>query len=45
MEHDQVEAWAKNQAYISLGNLMTICAQGASIAVSMEVLSAQVDEL
>jgi nitroreductase len=46
MEHDQVEAWAKNQAYISLGNLMTICAQERIDSCPMEgFIPAQVDEL
>lgn len=27
MTHDQIEVWAKNQAYIILGNLMNTCAQ------------------
>jgi nitroreductase len=46
MEHDQVEAWAKNQAYISLGNLMTICAQERIDSCPMEgFIPEKVDEL
>ena len=46
MEHQEVEAWARNQAYISLGNLMTVCAQERIDSCPMEgFLPEKVDEL
>ncbi len=46
MQLEEVEAWAKNQAYIALGNLMTICADQRIDSCPMEGFNpAQVDEL
>ncbi|WP_194850719.1 NAD(P)H-dependent oxidoreductase [Nonlabens antarcticus] len=46
MQHDQVEAWAKNQAYISLGNLLTVCANQRIDSCPMEGFNPEkVDEL
>ncbi|BAO54086.1 NAD(P)H-dependent oxidoreductase [Nonlabens marinus] len=46
MPHQEVEAWARNQAYISLGNLMTVCAQERIDSCPMEgFLPKKVDEL
>ncbi len=46
MEHQEVEAWARNQAYISLGNLMAVCAQERIDSCPMEgFIPEKVDEL
>lgn len=43
---EEVEQWAKNQAYIALGNLMTVCAQERIDSCPMEgFIPAQIDEL
>ncbi|WP_438962619.1 NAD(P)H-dependent oxidoreductase [Nonlabens sp.] len=43
---EEVEQWAKNQAYIILGNLMTVCAQERIDSCPMEgFIPAQIDEL
>ncbi|PQJ30609.1 NAD(P)H-dependent oxidoreductase [Nonlabens arenilitoris] len=43
---EEVEQWAKNQAYIALGNLMTVCAQERIDSCPMEgFLPKQIDEL
>ncbi|MGJ8684051.1 MAG: NAD(P)H-dependent oxidoreductase [Nonlabens sp.] len=45
-EVEEVAHWAKNQAYIALGNLMTICAQERIDCCPMEgFISSQIDEL
>ncbi|WOI21504.1 NAD(P)H-dependent oxidoreductase [Nonlabens ulvanivorans] len=42
----EVEQWSKNQAYIALGNLMTVCAQERIDSCPMEgFLPEQIDEL
>ncbi|GAK91322.1 oxygen-insensitive NAD(P)H nitroreductase [Nonlabens ulvanivorans] len=45
-QQDEVDQWSKNQAYISLGNLMTVCAQERIDSCPMEgFLPDQIDEL
>ncbi|EAS19288.1 nitroreductase [Flavobacteria bacterium BBFL7] len=45
-KRDEVEQWSKNQAYIILGNLMTVCAQERIDSCPMEgFLPKQIDEL
>lgn len=46
MQREEVDSWAKNQAYISLGNLMTVCAQERIDSCPMEgFIPEKVDEL
>ena len=46
MPNDQKRAWAKNQAYIALGNLMTVCAVEEIDSCPMEgFLPEKVDEV
>ena len=43
---DQIEVWATNQAYLAMGNLMTVCAMEGIDACPMEGFEAQkYDEL
>lgn len=43
---EEVEQWSKNQAYIALGNLMTVCAQERIDSCPMEgFIPAAIDEL
>jgi len=46
MQKSEVDSWATNQAYISLGNLMTVCAQERIDSCPMEgFIPEKVDEL
>lgn len=45
-ELDEVEAWARNQAYLILGNLLTVCAQEQIDSCPMEgFVPEKIDEL
>ncbi len=45
-EVEEVEQWSKNQAYIALGSLMTVCAQERIDSCPMEgFIPEQIDEL
>lgn len=45
-EIDEVEAWARNQAYLILGNLLTVCAQEQIDSCPMEgFVPEKIDEL
>lgn len=46
MQIEEVKQWSKNQAYIALGNLMTVCAQERIDSCPMEgFIPTQIDEL
>jgi len=46
MELEDVEKWTRNQAYIALGNLMTVCAQERIDSCPMEgFIPDEIDEL